>query len=45
MENFPGNAPINIGVGEAQTIRELAEAVSDVVGYKGKIAYDASRPD
>lgn len=36
---------INIGVGHDLTIRELAEAVRDVVGYAGGIAYDASKPD
>ncbi len=36
---------INIGVGHDLSIRELAEAVRDVVGYDGGIAYDASKPD
>ena len=36
---------INIGVGEDLTIRELAEAVRQVVGFKGAIAFDSSRPD
>ncbi len=36
---------INIGVGEDLTIRELAEAVGQVVGFKGAIAFDSSRPD
>ncbi len=36
---------INIGVGEDLTIRELAEAVRQVVGFQGGIAFDSSRPD
>ena len=36
---------INIGVGTDLTIRELAEIVSSVVGYKGQTAWDASKPD
>ncbi len=36
---------INIGVGEDLTIRELAEAVRQVVGFKGAIAFDSARPD
>jgi GDP-L-fucose synthase len=36
---------INIGVGEDQTIRELAEAVREIVGYTGDIVLDASKPD
>ena len=36
---------INIGSGEDQSIAELAQLVSDVVGYRGKIQYDTSKPD
>jgi GDP-L-fucose synthase len=36
---------INIGCGEDQSIRELAETVSQVVGYEGRLRYDASKPD
>jgi GDP-L-fucose synthase len=36
---------MNIGVGHDLTIRELAETVKDVVGYKGTLEFDASKPD
>jgi GDP-L-fucose synthase len=36
---------INIGSGEDQTIRELAEAVADVVGFRGALRFDPSKPD
>jgi GDP-L-fucose synthase len=36
---------LNIGVGEDVTIRELAEMIRDVVGYRGDIVFDPSRPD
>jgi GDP-L-fucose synthase len=36
---------VNIGVGEDLTIRELAETVKAVVGYKGEIVFDSSKPD
>ena len=36
---------VNIGTGQDVTIRELAETVMDVVGFKGRIVYDASKPD
>ncbi|MBS0446521.1 MAG: GDP-L-fucose synthase [Proteobacteria bacterium] len=36
---------INVGVGHDITIRELAELVRDVVGYRGEIVYDATKPD
>lgn len=41
-----GLAPlVNIGVGHDLTIRELAEAVQSVVGFEGRLAFDASKPD
>ncbi len=36
---------VNIGTGEDVTIRELAESVMDVVGFKGRIVFDSSKPD
>lgn len=36
---------INIGTGEDITIAELAKTVCEVVGYRGKIVFDASKPD
>ncbi len=45
MRNYDDMAPINVGVGEDLSIRELAELVCDIVGYRGKLVYDTSRPD
>ena len=36
---------VNIGCGEDLTIRELAEQVAAVVGFKGKLTFDTSKPD
>ncbi len=36
---------VNLGSGRDQTILELAELVKDVVGYKGEITHDLSKPD
>jgi GDP-L-fucose synthase len=36
---------INIGVGEDQTIQELAEAIREIVGYTGDIIFDIAKPD
>jgi GDP-L-fucose synthase len=36
---------VNIGTGVDVTIRELAESVMNVVGFKGRIVYDSSKPD
>jgi len=42
---LPMLSHINIGTGEDCTIRELAETISRVVGFKGRIGFDPSRPD
>jgi GDP-L-fucose synthase len=36
---------INIGCGEDQTVAELARAVAAVVGFRGKLEFDTSKPD
>lgn len=36
---------INVGVGLDVTIRELTETVADVVGFRGRVTWDASKPD
>ena len=36
---------VNIGTGEDVTIRELAEIVQRVVGFEGRLVFDASKPD
>ncbi|MEA3435472.1 MAG: GDP-L-fucose synthase [Thermodesulfobacteriota bacterium] len=36
---------INIGTGSDMTIRELAEITKEVVGYKGDVIWDRSKPD
>ncbi len=45
LDRYDEPEHINVGVGEDVTIRELAGIVSDVVGYRGKIVLDPSRPD
>jgi GDP-L-fucose synthase len=36
---------INVGTGEDVTIREVAEIIREVVGFRGEIEYDTSKPD
>ena len=36
---------VNIGCGEDQSILELAEIVKEVVGFKGELTFDTSKPD
>ena len=45
MNHYEGDEIVNIGVGREITIRDLAELVRKVVGYEGRIAFDASMPD
>ena len=41
----PMQGHINVGTGSDVTIAELAALVAHTVGYSGRIAYDASKPD
>jgi GDP-L-fucose synthase len=45
MERYSGELQINIGWGEDVSIRELAELVADVVGFRGRFRYDTTKPD
>ena len=45
MENYNGEEHVNIGTGEEITIKELAEVIRKVVGFKGNIRFNASMPD
>ena len=36
---------INVGSGTEVSIRELAETIADVVGYKGLIMWDTEKPN
>lgn len=44
-DNYDEASPINVGIGEDLSIRELAELVCDVVGFKGELAFDSTKPD
>jgi GDP-L-fucose synthase len=45
MVHFSGEGPVNIGAGTDVTIRELAEIVTEISGFRGAIRFDSSRPD
>jgi len=45
MKDYDSPEPINVGIGEDITIKELAGIVSDVVGYAGHTTWDTSKPN
>jgi len=45
MQHYNEPTLINVGVGEDLTIKELAQLISRVVGFKGRIVHDLSKPD
>ena len=45
MEHYDGGQFLNVGYGGDVTIRELAETVRRIVGFTGKIVWDATKPD
>lgn len=45
MEHYSSAEPINIGASDDLSIRELAEAIKEVVGYTGALRFDANKPD
>lgn len=45
MESGVRDGLFNVGTGTDVTIRDLAETVMDVVGFRGKIVFDAGKPD
>lgn len=45
MKSYNEEGHVNVGTGEDVEIRELAQLISEVVGYQGKIVNDLSKPD
>lgn len=45
MNNYDKPEMINVGSGEDITIRKLAQVAKDIVGFKGEIVFDKSKPD
>ena len=44
-EKYDSSMHLNIGSGQELSIKELAELVADIAGYKGEIKWDSSKPD
>lgn len=45
MNTYDDGEIINIGYGDDYTIRELVETIAEIVGYKGNIVWDHTKPD
>ena len=45
MEDYDSPEPLNIGTGIEISMRELAAKIAEVVGFKGEIKWDSSRPN
>ncbi len=44
-EKYDGAEPVNIGAGFEITIKQLAEKIAELTGFKGEIRWDSSKPD
>ena len=45
QDDIAVDLPLNIGVGVDVSIKELAELIAGVVGYKGRLEWDLTKPD
>lgn len=45
LENKLPDYLYNVGTGEDLTIKELAETIQKIIGHKGEIVWDATKPD
>jgi GDP-L-fucose synthase len=45
LKNYSDIGFLNVGTGNDVTVAEFARVVADVVGFKGELAFDPSRPD
>jgi len=45
MQNYDGKQFVNVGTGEDISIKELAFAIKEVVGFEGNLVFDSTKPD
>jgi GDP-L-fucose synthase len=45
LENYDGSNHVNVGSGFDSSISQIAQVVSDTVGYRGAVEWDSSKPD
>jgi GDP-L-fucose synthase len=45
MQHYDSGDIVNVGTGQDLTIAELAETIARITGYRGRLSFDASKPD
>jgi len=45
LKHYSAPEPVNVGIGEDVSIRELFDVIAEVVGYNGTAEFDISKPD
>lgn len=45
VENYSGDGFMNVGSGTDLTIADLARTIAEVIGYKGELVFDTTKPD
>jgi GDP-L-fucose synthase len=45
LQHYSGDIPLNVGTGRDVSIAEFANLVAEVVGYRGTVEFDSSKPD
>ena len=45
LKNYSGDGHVFVGTGDEISIRELAETMCDVIGFRGELVFDSSKPD
>ncbi len=44
-ERYDGDEPVNLGAGFEISIKDLSEKIGELMGFDGRIAWDADKPD
>lgn len=44
-EKYDKEDPVNIGAGFEISIRELAELIAELTGFRGRLVWDSTKPD
>jgi len=45
MKTYSSGDIVNVGMGEDMSIADLARLIAEIVGYRGELAFDSSKPD